>query len=28
VVGFKHPHYGHMAVMPEGVRAALAQDFD
>ena len=27
VVGFKHPHYGHMAVMPEGVRAALAQDF-
>ncbi|MFQ6018060.1 MAG: DUF3501 family protein [Kiloniellaceae bacterium] len=28
VVGFAHPHYGHMAVMPEAVRAALAEDFD
>lgn len=28
VVGFKHPQYGHMAVMPDAVRAALAQDFD
>ena len=28
VVGFKHPHYAHMAVMPEDVRAALAGDFD
>lgn len=23
-----HPHYGHMAVMPEAVRAALAEDLD
>jgi len=28
VVGFKHPSYGHMAVMPEEVREALAEDFD
>jgi hypothetical protein len=26
VVGFDHPNYGHMAVMPEAVRAALAED--
>ena len=25
--GIDHPNYGHMAVMPESVRAALAQDF-
>jgi hypothetical protein len=28
LVGFTHPHYGHMAVMPEDVRAVLAKDFD
>ena len=28
LVGFDHPNYGHMAVMPEPVRAALAKDFD
>jgi uncharacterized protein DUF3501 len=28
VIGFKHASYAHMAVMPEEVRAALAQDFD
>ena len=28
VVGFSHPAYGHMVVMPEAVRAALAEDFD
>ena len=28
VAGFDHPNYGHMAVMPEPVRAALAEDFD
>ena len=28
VVGFDDPNYAHMAVMPEAVRAALAQDFD
>jgi len=28
LVGFSHPHYGHIAVMPEAVRAALAEDFD
>ena len=28
VIGFDHPQYSHMAVMPEAVRAALAQDFD
>ncbi|HSI01338.1 MAG TPA: DUF3501 family protein [Reyranella sp.] len=27
IVGFDHPHYGHMAVMPPAVRQALAQDF-
>lgn len=27
LVGFRHPAYGHMAVMPEAVRAALAEDF-
>jgi hypothetical protein len=26
-VGFTHPGYGHTAVMPENVRAALAEDF-
>jgi Protein of unknown function (DUF3501) len=28
VVGFDHPNYAHMAVMPEAVRATLAEDFD
>jgi hypothetical protein len=28
IVGFDHPHYGHQAIMPEPVRAALAEDFD
>jgi hypothetical protein len=28
VVGFDHPNYAHMAVMPEAVRAALSEDFD
>ena len=28
VVGFSHENYGHMAVMPEAVRATLAKDFD
>lgn len=27
VVGIDHPNYAHMAVMPEAVRAALAEDF-
>lgn len=27
VVGFEHRNYGHMAVMPQAVRHALAQDF-
>jgi hypothetical protein len=27
VVGIDHPNYGHMAVMPETVRASLAEDF-
>ncbi len=27
VVGFGHPNYGHMAVMPAAVRRALAADF-
>jgi hypothetical protein len=26
-VAIKHPHYGHMAVMPEDVRRELAKDF-
>ena len=28
VIGFDHPAYGHMSVMPEAVRDALAKDFD
>jgi hypothetical protein len=28
LVGFDHPNYGHIAAMPEPVRAALAHDFD
>jgi hypothetical protein len=28
VVGFDHPEYAHMAVMPEAVRAALSGDLD
>jgi hypothetical protein len=28
IIGFDHPNYAHMAVMPEPVRAALAEDFD
>jgi len=28
LVGFDHPNYGHLAVMPETVRAALTEDFD
>ena len=28
VVGIGHAHYGHMAIMPEAMRAALAADFD
>jgi hypothetical protein len=28
IVGFSHPAYGHMVIMPEAVRAALAEDFD
>jgi hypothetical protein len=28
IIGFTHPNYGHMAVLPEPVRAALAHDFD
>jgi len=28
VIGFLHPAYGHMSVMPEATRAALAGDFD
>ena len=27
VVGFDHPNYGHMAVMPRAVRETLARDF-
>jgi len=27
LVGFDHPNYGHMAVVPANVRAALAKDF-
>jgi hypothetical protein len=26
VIGIEHPHYGHMAVLPETVRQALAED--
>ncbi len=28
IAGFDHPNYGHMAVLPEPVRATLANDFD
>ena len=28
IAGFDYPNYGHMAVVPEPVRAALAEDFD
>jgi hypothetical protein len=28
IAGFDHPDYGHMAVLPEPVRSALASDFD
>jgi hypothetical protein len=28
LVGFDHPNYGHLAVMPEAVRASLAEDLD
>jgi hypothetical protein len=28
IIGFSHANYGHMAVMPEPVRATLAQDFE
>ena len=28
VLGLDHPNYGHMAVLPEAVRAELAGDFD
>lgn len=28
VLGFTHPNYGHMAVMPDVVRQELAKDFD
>jgi Protein of unknown function (DUF3501) len=28
LVGFDHPNYGHLAVIPEAVREALAGDFD
>ena len=27
ILGFKHPNYGHMAVLPEASRAELAKDF-
>ncbi|MBV9587234.1 MAG: DUF3501 family protein [Alphaproteobacteria bacterium] len=28
IIGFDHPNYSHMAVMPDAVRAALAEDLD
>jgi hypothetical protein len=28
VIGFSHPEYSHMAVLPEATRAALSKDFD
>jgi hypothetical protein len=28
IAGFDHPNYAHMAVIPEPVRTALAEDFD
>jgi len=27
-LGFSHPRYGHVAVLPQEVRAELANDFD
>jgi hypothetical protein len=27
IIGLDHPNYGHMAILPEAVRAELAQDF-
>jgi hypothetical protein len=26
ILGFDHPHYGHLAIMPDSVRQALASD--
>jgi hypothetical protein len=28
MLGFRHPNYGHMTVLPETTRAALAEDLD
>jgi hypothetical protein len=28
VLGLTHPNYGHMAIVPEAIRAELARDFD
>jgi hypothetical protein len=28
LAGFDHPDYGHIAILPEAVRAALAEDFE
>lgn len=28
IIGFRHPQYAHMTVMPEATRASLAEDFD
>ena len=28
VLGFSHPEYGHMTILPEETRAALSKDFD
>jgi hypothetical protein len=28
VVGFDHPHYAHMTMLPEPPRSALSEDFD
>jgi len=28
MLGFDHPNYGHIALMTDPVRAALARDFD
>jgi hypothetical protein len=28
LLGFDHPNYGHLAAMPDAVRAALSADFD
>ena len=28
ILGFSHPEYSHMVILPEAVRAALAEDFD